>query len=159
MIWRCEQRIVSFSTFPGFILAISLVCLSPGEQTTLFSTFSVFTNLTENLFNAEQSDSIVGCLDGIRALSIMWVIHANRVQTYVDFPLINKRQFREVGLSRFIDCFLIDVIVALANNMAFCNYNFNPDGNQHVFSAKRISVESKHLEAVGSEVRCEVWGG
>lgn len=68
-----------------------------GDQKPLFSVFSVYTN-GRNLFETNQtsSDNIINCLDGIRALSIMWVVHGNRVQTYVDFPLINKKQFREV---------------------------------------------------------------
>lgn len=90
---------MSFHNFFGFISSIS--CLSipfSGDENLLFSAFSVYTN-GKNLFETKQKspDNIINCLDGIRALSIMWVVHGNRVQTYVDFPLINKRQFREVS--------------------------------------------------------------
>jgi hypothetical protein len=96
----------------------NLVCRSlSGDQKILFSTFSVYTN-GKNLFETNQTSSnhIINCLDGIRACSIAWVVHGNHVQTYVDFPLINKRQFREVYMKkplRFMYGSLINVIALL----------------------------------------------
>jgi peptidoglycan/LPS O-acetylase OafA/YrhL len=51
------------------------------------------------LFETSQASDgdIIDCLHGIRALSIMWIVHGHRVQTYFTFPIINKVQFREVG--------------------------------------------------------------
>lgn len=71
--------------------------LFAGKQYLLFSAFSVYTNGLK-LFETNQASSreIIACLHGIRALSIMWIVHGHRVQTYVAFPIINKLQFREV---------------------------------------------------------------
>lgn len=97
MTMRRKNR--EFSKFCGIIFGnFSCLCFS-GDQYALFSTFSVYTNGKRLLDTTKvENDSIISCLDGVRLITIIWVIHANRVQTYVDFPLINRRQFEEVIL-------------------------------------------------------------
>lgn len=82
------------------------------------------------------------------------VIHANRVQTYVDFPLINKRQFLEVSREafEFIDSVFIDVIAGVASNVAVCNYDCNADGYQYIFPVERIPRDKEYYEAFGQKV-------
>lgn len=71
--------------------------LLAGKQKLLFSAFSVYSN-GKKLFESNNSASkdIIECVHGIRALSILWIVHGHRVQTYATFPIINKVQFREV---------------------------------------------------------------
>jgi len=64
----------------------------------LFATFSVYSNgmrLFES-HHASTSDIIVSVY-GLRALSILWVMHGHRQQLYANFPMMNKIQFREVS--------------------------------------------------------------
>lgn len=66
-----------------------------GRRKLLFSAFSVYTNGIK-LFDTSSSKDIIECLHGIRAISILWVIHAHRVQAYGNYPIINRVQFRDV---------------------------------------------------------------
>lgn len=98
---RISSR-TNFSIFPRAPTMTAKVCCfvdlpSLGKQRLLFSAFSVYTNGLK-LFETNQAptDDVIGCLHGIRALSIMWIVHGHRVQTYFTFPIINKVQFREV---------------------------------------------------------------
>lgn len=98
MTWPCGGKIVSAQLDRGLNYDNNNFCWSFSvKQTALFSAFSVYSN-GKKLFETNEASSkdIIDCLHGIRALSIMWIIHGHRVQTYSFFPLMNKTQFREV---------------------------------------------------------------
>ena len=65
------------------------------KQELIFSAFSIYTNGLK-LLETHSSNDDIDCLYGIRALSIMWIIHGHRVQTYFYFPIINRVQLHEV---------------------------------------------------------------
>lgn len=52
--------------------------------------FSVPAN-AEKLFNcsSEKSKNSIGCLNGIRALSMIWVIYGHTISTSIGIPKIN----------------------------------------------------------------------
>ncbi|CAO1428231.1 unnamed protein product [Diamesa tonsa] len=64
------------------------------KQELIFSAFSIYTNGLK-LLETQSSNDDIDCLYGIRALSIMWIIHGHRVQTYFYFPIINRVQLHE----------------------------------------------------------------
>lgn len=70
--------------------------LFAGKQKALFSAFSVYSNGKKLFQTSDTSKDIIESLHGIRALSIMWIIHGHRVQMYASFPIINRVQFMEV---------------------------------------------------------------
>lgn len=103
----------------------------PGKQKALFAAFSVYTN-GKKLFavNETSSQDVIECLHGIRALSIIWIVHGHRVQTYGFFPLINMTQFREVkqheSSQRLIE---VSFIAAMASHVGVSLLDFDVDGS------------------------------
>lgn len=63
-----------------------------------FLVFSVHTNL-QLLFPREnpKSSNAIHCIDGIRAISIMWVVFVHSNWKYMGLPLREKEEFTKVA--------------------------------------------------------------
>lgn len=90
----------------GFFLLLGTAYdyLYSGENKNRFLiAFSIPTN-AEKLFNcsSEKSKNSIGCLNGMRALSMIWVIFGHTVATNIGFPTINLIDIFKVCLLRFI---------------------------------------------------------
>lgn len=60
--------------------------------------FSVVTN-TEKLFNTKKNplSNNLGCLDGIRVISMMWILLGHRYASMIFMPLTNLAQVGAVS--------------------------------------------------------------
>lgn len=61
--------------------------------------FSIYTN-GEQLFSSKKfgsSSGVIECLDGIRSLSIMWVVFNHVRRTYVAKPVQNLKTVEKVN--------------------------------------------------------------
>jgi hypothetical protein len=108
MMLLSEQRIVRFLAFVGLKACFKKKFHAfSGKQNLLFSTFSVYSNGLR-LFATQEpaSADIISCVYGLRAISILWIIHGHRVQTYENFPIINKAQFLGVMTCNDVEFFL-----------------------------------------------------
>lgn len=68
------------------------------EPNKLFIAFSVFTN-GRKLFDVtpSKSSSSIDCLNGIRALSLMWIIFGHRMDNQTIFPIANPQRITEMS--------------------------------------------------------------
>ncbi|CRK95084.1 CLUMA_CG008562, isoform A [Clunio marinus] len=101
-----EMRQIDMFAVLFFIFMLLLLILSTAYDLTMlrqnrkrkaiFSAFSVYTN-GKKLFaiNEPATSDVISSLYGIRALSILWIIHGHRMQIYSNFPIINSVQYRE----------------------------------------------------------------
>ncbi|GBP20416.1 Nose resistant to fluoxetine protein 6 [Eumeta japonica] len=67
----------------------------PKEKSTLYSSFSVYTN-TQRLLTFKAGADSLDCLDGIRAITIFWVIVGHTHSTAALFPIQNPLSVLEV---------------------------------------------------------------
>lgn len=69
-----------------------------GTKNQAFVVFSIYTN-GKQLFackNAAPSSGIIQCLDGLRVLSIMWIVYCHSVRCYVKIPLHESTTYEKV---------------------------------------------------------------
>lgn len=69
------------------------------DKKNIFAAFSIRSNGEYILGykRIEDTEGYVGCVDGIRAISILWIMYGQRASAYDYFPIINRLQFREVN--------------------------------------------------------------
>lgn len=82
-----------------------------GNKKNIFCVFSIFSN-GEGVFGRKQeedNDGYVSSLDGIRAITILWLSFGQRNYAYVHFPIMNRLQFREVNKNSFKITFYLDI--------------------------------------------------
>lgn len=79
-------------------LALGLSKSSIEDKKNIFAAFSIRSNGEYILGykRIEDNDGYVSCVDGIRAISILWIMYGQRASAYAFFPTINRLQFREV---------------------------------------------------------------
>lgn len=68
------------------------------DKKNIFAAFSIRSNGEYILGykRIEDNDGYVSCVDGIRAISILWIMYGQRASAYAFIPTINRLQFREV---------------------------------------------------------------
>ncbi|GBP20422.1 Nose resistant to fluoxetine protein 6 [Eumeta japonica] len=85
--------LVLFSTCYD-LLYVFLYKKDPKEKSTLYICFSVYTN-TQRLLTFKAGADSLDCLDGIRAISIIWVIVGHTHSTATEFPIQNLLRISE----------------------------------------------------------------
>lgn len=91
---------IIFSSF-GLLLISSttydVLMQHQGKATNkLFIAFSVYTN-GEKLFDISRSKSknSIDCLNGLRAIALMWIIFGHRIYVQFAVSLVNEKEFTE----------------------------------------------------------------
>ena len=87
------------SIFGAFIVASTIydiLTLQSGQRINIFLAFSFYTNLTklfQTTLTTNNKSTVIGCLNGIRCLSMIWIIFAHRVSNFLSTPTINLTYF------------------------------------------------------------------
>lgn len=102
-----------------------------------FLAFSFFTNGMK-LFSVQKQNSagMIGCINGIRALSSIWVVLFHSVMVYKVVPIQNIQTYSTVGLFNY------DFILNWFSIILLYNLKFNAEYHSMMIYSGRIAVDT-----------------
>lgn len=95
----CDRKHFEMHFNDVIVYIRNLVIFILGPKYQPFLVFSVNSNITQ-LFPHEspKSRNAIHCIDGIRSLSIMWVVFVHSNWKYMGLPLREKEEFSKVTI-------------------------------------------------------------
>lgn len=142
--------VLLFPTYPMFTTTVNLctVSLSTGSTKVIqiLACFSMYSN-GKKLFATKSTDGNIGCLNGIRVLSMCWILLCHRFMDTFFLPLINLVYALEVIYSKLLHIF--SIFVSLTDVLVENKYREHVDtewkyGGRYIFYSKRFTG-SLHL--------------